>query len=244
MKKKYFSLVLCGLGLLSGCGGGSLGGSVGGTPSVTLSVTDLTFGFEAVGTTSAAQTVTLSNSGTATLSIVSIAASANFGETNTCGSTLASGANCIVTVTFTPSTSDTINGTLLVTDNAPGSPQSVALSGNVVFSGPNATLSATSLTFACRNVNNVGCECETVGTPTLTNFGSTTLSITGIGITGAAFSETNNCDTNLGAGKSCTITVKWSPPMNSLSIGAVSVSDNAADSPQFVSLTGIKECSP
>jgi hypothetical protein len=121
---KYFSLILCGMSLLSGCGGGS--------PSVTLSATNLTFGSEVVGATSPAQTVTLSNSGTGTLSIVSIIASADFGETHTCGSTLAPGANCTISVTFTPSASGSLNGTVSVTDNAAGSPQSVSLSGTGV----------------------------------------------------------------------------------------------------------------
>lgn len=123
--KKYFPLILCGLCLLSGCGGGSLGGS----PRVTLSPTNLTFGAEPEGTTSAAQSVTLSNSGTSTLNIASITGSADFGVLSTCGLTLASGANCDINVTFTPSSPDSFSGTVLVTDNAPGSPQMVSLSG-------------------------------------------------------------------------------------------------------------------
>jgi len=65
-----FALGFC---LLSGCGGGSMGGSL----KATLSATSLTFGSEAVGTPSPAQTITLSNSGTGTLSNVSIGAPRN-----------------------------------------------------------------------------------------------------------------------------------------------------------------------
>src|SRR5205823_2736491 len=160
------------------------------------------------------------------------------------GTSVAPLASCTIGVTFKPTQIGTRTGTLSIADNAPGSPQSVALSATGVVSGPNATLSLTSLIFACRNIIGDGCVCHTLATPTLTNFGSTTLSITGIGITGAAFSETNNCDTNLGAGKSCTITVKWMPPSSSFSFGTVSVSDNASGSPQTVSLEGLKECTP
>jgi hypothetical protein len=73
--------------------------------------------------------------GTATLNITSIAASANFGETNTCGSSIAPGTSCPVLVTFSPSTEGTLNGTLAATDNAAGSPQTVALTGTCVGSG-------------------------------------------------------------------------------------------------------------
>ena len=82
-----------------------------------------------VGTTSPAQSITLSNYGTTTLSIAGIAATTNFGEIDTCGTSLTSGANCTINVTFTPSASGSLNGTLSVTDNAPGSPQTVSLSG-------------------------------------------------------------------------------------------------------------------
>ena len=94
-----FALGLC---LLSGCGGGSMSGS----PKATLSATRLTFGSEAVGAPSPAQIITLSNSGTGTLSNLSIgAAGPHFEETSDCGSTLTSGANCIISVTFIPGTS-------------------------------------------------------------------------------------------------------------------------------------------
>jgi len=101
----------------------------GGSPNVSLSTTILTFGVEVVGTASQPLPITLTNSGTATLSIASIAASANFGQTNNCVPTLASGANCTINVTFMPSTTGSLNGTVSITDNATGSPQTVSLSG-------------------------------------------------------------------------------------------------------------------
>lgn len=120
--KNQFSLILCTLFLISGCGGG-------GSPMATLSATTLTFNGEVKGTTSPAQSVTLSNSGTATLNIASIVASANFGETNTCGSALTAGATCNISVTFSPGAAGNVTGTLSVTDNAGGSPHNVTLSG-------------------------------------------------------------------------------------------------------------------
>src|SRR5215469_10305150 len=78
-----------------------MGGHPG--PNATLSPASLVFGDEVIDTSSSPQSITLSNYGTTALSITGITSSANFGETNMCNSTLASGANCTVSVTFTPS---------------------------------------------------------------------------------------------------------------------------------------------
>jgi hypothetical protein len=98
-------------------------------PEVSLSPAGLTFGDQDLGATSGAQVVTLSNTGTAALSITSIATTGDFAQTNTCGSSLAAGANCAISVTFTPTATGTRNGTLTITDDAAGSPHTVALSG-------------------------------------------------------------------------------------------------------------------
>lgn len=98
--------------------------------TVTLSPTSLRFGNQSLHETSAAKTVTLTNTGTATLTIATLAASANFAvSSTTCGATLAVGKTCKVSVTFTPTALGTLAGTLTLTDNAPNSPQAVALSG-------------------------------------------------------------------------------------------------------------------
>jgi hypothetical protein len=83
--------------------------------------------------TSTAQTVTLSNTGTAALSITSLAPTgtnaSDFTQSNTCGSSLAAGANCTIAVMFTPSIAGTEAASLSIADNASGSPQTVSLSG-------------------------------------------------------------------------------------------------------------------
>lgn len=110
----------------------ALSGTGSAPPAVGLSPTTLTFGGQLLTTTSAAQTVTLTNTGGGPLTINSIAASGDFAQTNTCPpstSTLAAGANCTVNVTFAPTATGTRNGTLSITDNAAGSPQTVPLTG-------------------------------------------------------------------------------------------------------------------
>jgi hypothetical protein len=107
-------------------------------PVVSLSSTSLSFGSVPIGTTSQSKTLTLTNSGTATLNVASIAVSSEFAETNTCGAIVAVGANCTISVTFTPTAGGTRSGTLTITDDAGGSPHVVSLSGD----GSGFTLSA------------------------------------------------------------------------------------------------------
>ncbi|MGA2003228.1 MAG: choice-of-anchor D domain-containing protein [Terriglobales bacterium] len=119
--------------IFNGCGG------TGGGPAVTLAPTSLKWGKIAVGTTAAAKKVVLTNSGTGTLNLGTIATSGDFAlatvkqtkKVTPCvnGGTVAAGASCEVKVTFTPTQTGTRTGDLTFTDNAPNSPQSVGLTG-------------------------------------------------------------------------------------------------------------------
>src|SRR5262249_53578081 len=117
------------------------------TSSVSLSSDSLSFGNQGVNTTSAAQTVKLTNNGTAALSISGIAATGtnagNFAQTNTCPSSLAVNASCTISVTFTPTASGGRSGNITLTDNAVGSPQVVILNGIGIASGSAVHLSTT-----------------------------------------------------------------------------------------------------
>jgi hypothetical protein len=116
----------------AGCGGG-------GGPQVSLAPTSLKWGKVVVGVTGATKKVVLTNSGTGALSISTIASSGDFTlvpvketkKVTPCvnGGTVAAGASCEVKVSFTPTQTGTRTGDLTFTDNAPGSPQSVALTG-------------------------------------------------------------------------------------------------------------------
>ena len=96
-------------------------------PVASLSTASLSFAAQHTGTTSAAQLVTLSNTGSAVLNIASITASAEYASTTTCGATLAVGANCTFSVSFTPLAPGLRNGAVTVTSDA--SAASVTLSG-------------------------------------------------------------------------------------------------------------------
>jgi hypothetical protein len=83
------------------------------------------------GLASAAQIVTLQNTGDLPLTISSITTSGEFTQVNNCGATLAAQSSCTITVSFTPSAQGTQTGELTVVDNASSAPQTVALSGTV-----------------------------------------------------------------------------------------------------------------
>ncbi|HEV2493118.1 MAG TPA: SBBP repeat-containing protein [Terriglobia bacterium] len=97
--------------------------------AVTLSPTSLTFPDTAVGATSASQTATLTNSGSAALTFTTIAATGDYTETNNCGSSLNVGASCKITVVFKPTQTGTRSGGVAFTDNGTSSPQSLPLTG-------------------------------------------------------------------------------------------------------------------
>lgn len=98
-------------------------------PSVSLSPATLTFGAVNVQSTSAAQTVALTNSGKATLTITGISATGDFAQTNTCGTSVAAGGSCSIAVTFTPAAAGQRTGSISIADNAAGSPHIISLAG-------------------------------------------------------------------------------------------------------------------
>ena len=206
--------------------------------ATTLSPDNLTFSTQVVGTTSASKIVTLKNSGTKSLTISRIAITGtnagSFAQTHTCGSSLAAGASCTISVRFSPKGSGTRIAALTVSDSGVGSPQTVALSGI----GTTAKLSPTSLSFGTVEVGTA----SAAKTVTLTNVGTTTLSIIGIAITGTNagdFAQTHTCGSSLAAGGSCAINVKFKPTASGTRTAALSVSDSAAGSPQKVALYGV-----
>src|SRR5947207_3511086 len=128
-----------------------------GAPVVTLSATSLTFPNQTVGSTSAAQTVTLKNTGTASLTISSLQISTGdfaFAGTGNCSGSVAAAASCTISVNFTPAATGTRTGTVTITDNAAGSPQHISLTGSGVSGGTTGslTLAPGTLTFPSTTV--------------------------------------------------------------------------------------------
>jgi len=219
--------------------------SSGPFPVATLSAANLTFADQIIDTTSAPQMVTLTNAGNAALTISGIVVSGDFAQTDTCPASLAANSACTISVTFTPTLTGTLAGTLAVTDNAAGvagSTQTVSLTGTgVTATGgiPTATLKATSLTFMQQTVSTT----STGQAVTLTNTGTGALTISGISSSGD-FPQTNDCipagstSGTVAVGAHCTITVEFSPTAVDQIVSQVTITDDAPDSPQSVTLSG------
>ena len=233
-----FSLALALWSTSCGGGGGSVVVPVS-TAGFSISSTTVTFSSQAVGTTSAAQSATLDNVGNATLTFSSIQLtgpnSADFNLTNTCGSSLAPSAECTLSVTFTPSAAGTRTASVVFTDNATGSPQTVNLSGTGTSAG--VGLSTSILNFGSQSVG----TSTAVQTVTLTNNGNAALSVTSIVVTGTNpgdFPQQNTCGTSVAAGGTCVITVSFDPVAVGSRSAVVTITDAAPGSPQLVTLTG------
>jgi len=209
------------------------------SPSVSLSSAGVAFGQQNVGSASAPQVVTLSNTGNGSLSIASMAVSGtnsrDFAQTSNCGGSVAAGSNCTITVTFTPSAAGSRSASLTVSDNASGSPQTISLSGTGLQ--PVVSLSTGSLTFAQQSTGST----STAQSVTLSDTGNTSLTISSIGLSGANaadFAQTNDCGSGVGVSGNCTISVTFAPSAAGSRSASLLVTDNASGSPQTVSLNG------
>jgi hypothetical protein len=197
---------------------------------ISISPTALGFGTVATGSSSAAQAVTVTNTGTAAAPVGSIATSGDFRQTNTCGGSIAAGASCTVNVTFTPAATGTRTGNLTLTIS--GITNTVPLSGTGVAPGPLLTANPSSLTFAGTIVGSP----SATQAVTVTNSGTTSATISSVAASGD-FGQTNNCST-LAVGASCTVTVRFTPTSSGTRTGALTITSNANNSPTAITLTG------
>jgi hypothetical protein len=183
--------------------------SVTANSSVNFAVSPATLAFGAVqvGSPSAAQAVTVTNSGGSfapTINFVGPGAS-QFSQTNTCGGSVASGSTCTINVVFTPTAGGYTWATLNVTGSGVTRTATVSGTGSVPFS-----VSPTTVSFGKVSVGTSSASQQV----TVTNTGSAPLPITSITLTGGApsqFSQTNNCGTSVPVGSSCTINVVFRP---------------------------------
>src|SRR5579875_2390516 len=209
------------------------GNGVTPAPLAVLNPNALTFGSTLVGSSSAPQTVTLQNQGSAALDVSAI----SIGGTNaadfeiadagtTCpvaGGTVATGGQCTVAVQFAPqSAGSSKSATLNFVDNAAGSPQTVALSGSAT--------SPASLTEGTSSAAQI---------VTITNSGSGDAGVSGIAITGSAdFTQQNACPPVLTAGAQCQVAVTFAPAESARPGARTGTLKIPGGSPASVALSG------
>jgi uncharacterized repeat protein (TIGR03803 family) len=220
----------------AGCDSSGCGTVFSWSPNVSVAPTftpsSLAFGNEAIDTTSKEKAVTIKNASTGTLAFSSFSVGAPFAiSLNKCGTTLDAGKTCQVSVTFDPSTLGGANGTFSVVDNAPGSPQTVPLSGTGELQ---AALKPASVNFGTHKVGTT----SGVWSITLENNLPTTLTGITYSTTGPFAVSSTTCATTLASNKDCTFSVTFTPTTTGVATGTLSVSDSANNSPQTVSLSG------
>jgi uncharacterized protein YjdB len=193
---------------------------------------------QAIMTTSAAQTVRLTNTGSLPLVVSSITApSAPFKEPQPAGAcssasfSLAPNSYCTISVTFGPTSTGTFTGSISITDNAPGSPQKISLKGTGV---PQAVLSPSLLVFPLIGVGTT----SPAETATLQNNLNTALAITSITPGGDFTVSGTTCGASLAALSKCQISVTVTPTQLGVRSGTLTVVDSANNSPQKISLAG------
>ena len=207
--------------------------------TVTVSPAKLTFGNQTLGSPSAIQTVTLTNGQTKALSITSITSTLpDYSQTSNCPfspSTLATGASCTISVTFTPSVLGVRSATLDVNDGASNSPQKVTLTGTGIAA---VTVTPTSLPFG--NII-IGKQSGSL-TATVTNKQTTALTINSITTNLGDYTDTSGCPLSpntLAAGKTCTILVTFTPAAAGLRSGTLTVNTSAGAPTVSLSGTGL-----
>lgn len=218
-------------------------------PSLTVSPPGLTFGPQSEGTASAAQSVTITNSGSGSAGIsgIAVSGSTDFVQSNACPPVLGAGGSCQVSVTFQPAES-AAGGARSATLQVPGgTPSSVALSGNATRSAISFT---TSLNFASQLVGTASAAQPVTITNSSTGAAAGVLAFTGISVSGtnkADFSiSSNGCSGSAGVapGNSCTVQIAFQPQAaatcgdNPNRSATLQLTDNAPGSPQTIPLSG------
>ncbi len=199
--------------------------------TATVKPTSLTFGNQQYDTTSAAQTVTLTNTGSIALT-ASITMSGDFSETDNCQTApVASGASCQIQVTFTPSQTGARSGQMTIAANVAGGQLTVALTGTGTPSG-SLSLSPLTLSFGQVPVNATSSPLAV----SANNTGQTAVAVSGVNITGPFEIASNTCGSSVAAQSECQILIEFAPKQPGAAAGTFTMTDGAGT--QAVQLSG------
>ncbi|MGC1583875.1 MAG: choice-of-anchor D domain-containing protein [Candidatus Acidiferrales bacterium] len=207
-----------------------------------ISPPTLNFGTVYAGTTTF-QTSTLTNTGSSMITFTNFNVmpisgddSSGFLGIELCPRTLNAGRSCVVIMSFTANSdvSKTHAANLEIVDNASGSPQMVFMSATVI--NPQAYLSSNYLNFGNQKTGTTSAAKQV----TLTNAGTTPLTLSGLTVTGNFAIASGGCTgtTSLAPGANCAINVTFTPTTRGQKTGLVKISDNARSNQQYISLAG------
>jgi hypothetical protein len=215
------------------------GAGSGGGALFTVTPPTLAFAHQYVYETSLAEVVTVTNTGNVSLAKPTLSITgtdhASFSDSTTCTAAIAVGTSCTIKVKFTPTTTGAKSATLTVTIS--GTPaKTVAITGTAVAAP--YTLSPRALAFGnCTH----GTTCNASTVVTVKNTGAAAVPIASLTLSGAShalFSKTTTCGTSLAVGKTCTISVTFSPTTTGSATASLSVNTGSGDGTQTVALSG------
>lgn len=203
-------------------------------PALGLTPYALRFAAQDVGTTSAPESVTLTNNSTKAVAINLIATGPSYSQTNNCATSLAAGASCQISVAFTPSRGAAIPGVVGIFTGATLNPLAVDLLGT----GLAPQVQFNSNFYFYNQV--IGTSVTQTGT--LTNVGQAPLAISSIVLNGATdFVETSTCPiapATLAVQASCTISVTYTPTIIGNESGTITITDDAGSGVQANYVSG------
>jgi len=211
----------------------TLSGTGVGVPAATIAPLSLTFGNQAIGTSSAPQSFTITNTGTGALAISDIQVTSGFSETNNCPTSLALGATCSVNVTFAPTLAGANGGTVSVTTND-GQSHVVGLAGTG-FGVPAVAIAPLSLTFGSQTIGTASSAQPVI----IASTGTAILAIASIVLSDTAdFQMASNCPLNLAPNTNCSLGITFAPSNLGSISGTVTVTASDGGSPHTIQLSG------
>jgi len=193
------------------------------------------FGTFITGTESFTQDVTLTNAGNQVVNFSSVSVTGPFTIANNCGASLAAGASCTITITFTGTDVGDYTGSLVVTDDAPGGSGTVMLTASIATSPePKLLVTPPTLGFGSRMFG-TSTASQTI---TIKNIGSGDAAITSLTIGSDFVINANTCPATLVPSATCTANVSFHPLGFGLRQEKFEVHSNAVNDPQGSQLTG------
>jgi hypothetical protein len=192
----------------------------------------LNFSPQIVGTVSQSLGAQLQNVGTIDLHVSSITVTGQFKLVNTC-LPVPKNSECLIPIAFVPTAIGPQTGTLTVLTDGAVPSQTATLSGTGL-PVPALSISPASLTFPAQLAGTQS-PSQTIA---LSNSTASVITISGISITGAAFSQSSNCPYALAVGASCQLTVQFKPTDGSLVQGSILINEGAIGNPQQIALSG------
>ena len=202
--------------------------------AITLAPASLTFGAQPVGTSSAAQAITVTNTGNAALTIISVVKTGDFTQTNSCvGATIAVNSSCTVQVSFLPSAVGARSGLLTIYGNVPGGQVTAALSGTATPAPP-IVLNPVSVAFPTTLVGTT----TTAQNVTISNTSAASITLTSEAVTGSFRISANTCGTSLPPSSGCTVAIVFTPTAAGPTTGVLTVSDSVGTQTAALSGTG------